>query len=477
MDARVKLQKEYEKLINSNWNFLDNDYTHIEKKHYHRTELQEIKLIDKMKEEIVKKLGELPMFVFITDFCNNFNIPGPYNDIDKAIIIIYHLIIGISINQMETYLNYTNFFRMYKYIYITKYDELNTWINNIIYNCSSNKNIRILSSFISNPELVKHVTLILDGHHNRIIYENVTVDQKILYSWKLKSPGLNTQFIIDINDIVVYISESLPCKDNNDDKMMINNINFSKFFSIYDNLCFDGLYINTLHETIAKFSLRNLELEESNFTFPINKQKKIKLADDEDKLNRYVAGFRSKIESYFANLGKKFNRFDAKNKIRVTKLETYNIQLRLCCALLNIKKIVDITNIIMEPKYSKWMEKEFNYPDINNIICKTKTVIFKINNMKLMKQRQLDTLTMLLNDIEIVEDDEINDNNMIIDSNKKSYEIQYIYRHRNDVNGNKEYLVKWKGYNKKHNSWVQEDDFINKEIVDEYNKDLMEEDI
>jgi hypothetical protein len=441
MDAEIKLQKEYEKLINLKWNFLNNEYTHVEKKHYHRTELQEIKLID------------------------------------KAIVIVYHLIIGVSINQMETYLNYTNFFRMYKYIYVTKYDELNDWINNFIYNCSSNKNIRILSSFINNPELVKHITLILDGHHNRIVYENVTVDQKVLYSWKLKAPGLNTQFIIDVNDVVVYVSDSLPCKDNNDDKMMVNNINFNKFFTIYDNLCFDGLYINTLHETIAKFSQRNLELEETNFTFPINKQKKIKLKDDEDKLNRYVAGFRSKIESYFANLGKKFNRFDAKNKIRVTKLETYNIQLRLCCVLLNIKKIVDITNLDMLPKYSKWMEKEFNYPDINNIVCKTNTVIFKLNNMKLMKQRQLDTLSMLLSDIDIVEDSEVIETDMIIDSSKKTYEIQYIYQHRKDSDGKKEYLVKWKGYNKKYNTWVKEDDFIENDILIEYNKDIMEEDL
>lgn len=130
---------------------------------------------------------------------------------------------------METYLSHTNVFRIYKFIYITKYEELNNWINNIIYNCSSNKNIRLLSSYINNPSLVKHVTLIMDGHHNKIIDENVTVNKKLSYSWKLKTPGLNTQFVIDVNDIIVYISESLPCKDNNDDKMMINNVNFNKF--------------------------------------------------------------------------------------------------------------------------------------------------------------------------------------------------------------------------------------------------------
>lgn len=109
-------------------------------------------------------------------------------------------------------------------------------------------------------------------------------------------------------------------------------------------MCFDGLYINTLYETIAKYSLRNLDLDESNFTFPIKKINKKDLEEDENKLNNYIGGFRSRIETYFANLGRTFIRFDAKNKIRITKLETYNIQLRLCCALLNIKKISEIAN-------------------------------------------------------------------------------------------------------------------------------------
>lgn len=479
MDAKVKLQKEYENLIISKWLFLENDYKTIENRNYHRTEEQEIKYIQEIKEDLYNKLGPLPVFIFLTDFCNRFYLPGPYNDIDKGIIILYHLIIGVSINQMEKYLSHTNFFRIYKYIYITKYEELNNWINNIIYNCSSNKNIRLLSSYINNPELVKHVTLIMDGHHNKITYENITMDKKLLYSWKLKTPGLNTQFVIDVNDIAVFISESLPCKDNNDDKMMINNVKFNKFFTIYDNMCFDGLYINTLHETIAKYSLRNLDLDESNFTFPINKKKKENLKDDETKLNTYIGGFRSRIETYFANLGKKFNRFDAKNKVRVTKLETYNIQLRLCCALLNIQKIAKLTNISEIDNYSKWLEKGFNYPNSSGIICKSETVNFKFNNMGIMRNRQLDTLNALLSNITVSDDivDNNNNNSEDIQKKDKTYEIQYIFKHRLDDKGNKEYYVKWKGYSKKQNTWVKECDFIEKELLNEYNKDLMDEDL
>lgn len=475
MDSKVKIQKEYERLIISKWSFLDNSYKPIEIKNYHRTVEQDIRNIQEMKKELYDKLGPIPVFIFITDFCNKFYIPGPYNDLDKGLIVLYHLVIGISINQMETYLSHTNFFRIYKFIYITKYEELNNWINNIIYNCSSNKNIRLLSSYINNPDLVKHVTLIMDGHHNKIIYENVTVDKKVLYSWKLKTPGLNTQFVIDVNDIAVFVSESLPCKDNNDDKMMINNVNFNKFFSIYDNLCFDGLYINTLHETIAKYSVRNLDLDESNFTFPIKKIKKKDLEDDEDKLNRYIGGFRSRIETYFANLGKTFKRFDSKNKVRVTKLETYNIQLRLCCALLNIKKISDITNLNTQNKFSKWMEKGFNYPDKNGIVSKSETVQFKFNNMTIMKNRQLDTLNALLNNISVSDDSDCT--SVDIQMKEKTYEVQYIYKHRLCDDGMNEYHVKWKGYGKKYNTWVRECDFVESDLLNEYKKDLMEEDL
>lgn len=109
MDAKLKLQKEYEKLIASKWHFLNNNYKPVIKKNFHRTELQDIERIEEIKQVLYDALGVIPVFIFITDFCNNFNIPGPYKDIDKAIIILYHLIVGVSINQMETYLSYANF--------------------------------------------------------------------------------------------------------------------------------------------------------------------------------------------------------------------------------------------------------------------------------------------------------------------------------------------------------------------------------
>lgn len=487
-ELEKKLQKEYEKLVNNKWSFLNNDYKLTGKIGYHRTELQEIKNIAEIKKEIEDKIGVLATFVFITDFCSKFKLPGPYKDIDKALIIIYHMICGVSINQMVLYLNVSNYFKLYKYLYITKYDELNKWINEIMFNCFSNLNIRLLTARINNPELVKHVTLLMDGHHNKIIYENIDINKEEMYSWKLKKSGLNTQFIIDINKIVIFVSESLPCRDNNDDLMFINNIDFSKFFSIYDNICFDGLYENTLLETVEKYGQANIEMDLSNFTYPIKKDKNIDLEENEEKFNKYCGGFRSTVETYFSYLGKVFKRFHGQTNVRVTKFKTYNIQLRLACLLLNLKTFSEISNLVIPEKCYSWTRKSFDYPH-QGIIPKTEKIVFKFTLAEKINNKQSDLLNAIMYDNTPMNIDDAN-NNIIkdlsvgdylstVNSNKKNklYEVQYIISHKINASTNeKEYFVKWRKYPKQHNSWVKESDFNEREIIDNYYKSLMEED-
>jgi hypothetical protein len=472
---RFKLQKEYEILVNNKWYFLNNEYN-LEHNIYHRTEnLKEIRNIDKIKEEIEDKIGVLATFVFITDFCSKFKLPGPYNDIDKALIVLYHMICGISINQMVLYLDVSNYFRIYKYIFIKKYDELNRWINDLLYNCFSNKNIRVLSSYINNPELLKHVTLLLDGHHNKIIYENIDINKEEMYSWKLRKPGLNTQFILDLNKIVIYVSDSLPCRDNNDDLMFINNIEFKTFFTTYDNIAFDGLYQNTLLETIQKYK-DNTDMELSNFTYPINKTKNKELEENDKKFNKYLGGFRSTIETYFSHLGNTFKRFSGQNNIRVTKLKTYNIQLRLACLLLNIKRFQEISDLKLSGnKYSLWTQKSFDYPPKIGIIPKTDPLIFRFNIIENVKNKQIDLLNVMMYNNNINNDTtEINNNKKRNNDNNQIYEIQYIIDSRiNKEVNKKEYLVKWKKYPKKYNSWVLESDFDQKQIIEEYEKSII----
>ena len=89
---------------------------------------------------------------------------------------------------------------------------------------------RYLNIYLYNPYMFKHVTLLMDGHHNKITYEDIYLNKKELYSYKLNSNGLNTQFIVDMNNIVVNVSNSLPCKMNNDDNMFISDINMLNIY-------------------------------------------------------------------------------------------------------------------------------------------------------------------------------------------------------------------------------------------------------
>jgi stringent starvation protein B len=329
--------------------------------------------------------------------------------------------------------------------------------------------LRLLCAKKFNPSLVDNITLLLDGHHNRIVYQNVFLDKKELYSWKLKKNGLNTQFLIDVNKMCIYVSDSLPCKMNNDDNMFLN-INLNNFYSETDCICFDGLYENTLDEFIDKYKNIGYNISLQNFCFPIKKTKNIDLLEDEIKFNDILGGFRSKIESYFAELGSVFKRFSGQTKVRITESKIYNIQLKLAIVLLNIKYFKELFNLEEVNHYNKWRIDNFDYSYSNNIelnldvSLKTKYKVEEINNIKNL---QLDFINKL----------KIGDkNNNILDIDKCSesmeveeevYEVQYIIKHKK-VLSNYEYYVKWRNYGKEKNSWVKDTDFTETTIIFEY---------
>jgi hypothetical protein len=60
--------------------------------------------------------------------------------------------------------------------------------------------------------------------------------------------------------------------------------------------------------------------------------------------------------------------------------------------------------------------------------------------------------------------------NLIRDLNKNNqfYEIENIIQHKLMDNNEYTFLVKWKGYESKDNSWVNEKDFNTKDIIKKY---------
>ncbi len=460
--------------------YINNGYVKFVKSKYYRTRIQDIPNIEKVKLNIYDKLGPVAPYIFLTSFCNKIKIPGAYNDIEKGLLLLEFLLNGFSFHQMEIYIYETNFYRIYQSVFIDKDNKkiLNDWLDDMLFTCFSTNVLRLLSSKKMNPSLFDHVTLFLDGHHSKIAYQDINLEKTDLYSYKLKTNGLNTQFLIDCNNICVYISNSLPCKNNTDDNMFLN-LKLNTFFRNGDCICFDGLYQNTVDEIIEKYNNVGFDISIDNFTFPIRKDRGIKLALDEENYNSQLGSFRSRIETYFATLGKIFKRFDAQQKIRITDNELYNLQLKLACVLLNIKTFSELFS--MEDNnnlFEKWREDGFDYvrPNeinlslLNNMISsKTQYRLENIQNIKNYQNTLLQNTISALQNIDIMEeDDNITTDNYIADIQKeKTYEIQYIIKHRGSTE-DREFYVKWKKYPKDQNSWVKAIDFVEKDIIDDY---------
>lgn len=474
MDLKTILEDEYYEIHSNHWKFMDNTYKSNIKKQYHRSKIDNYMNIQKIKKHVLESLGAIPVFVFLTEICSKIKMPSPIYNIEKGILIIELLLNGFSISEMKIYDPNDSFYKVYKSIFIDNYELLEDWIEKLMCNCFSNPSTRLIYSKLYNPKHFEHCTLMLDGRHNKIIVEDIDLDKKDLYSWKLKNNALNTQFIIDSAGFVVFVSESLPCKYNNDDNMFMNNIHLNKFFKLTDCLCFDGLYENVLQEVLNKYNNVGLQINKSNFCFPIKKEKNVDLEEDEADFNTQLGSYRSTIESYFAKFSNTFKRFGNRANTRITKEKTYNIQIKLAILLYNIKHFVEMNNVEEKPYHRLWLEENFdffnNIDKFNFIENKPKTLYKKedIDNMKLI---QNDAINKILSDGNFRNDIRKNrmqiDNSDNNDSEEKLYEIQYIIKHRKLENGY-EYEVKWRNYKKQMNSWIHESDFKSTEIITNY---------
>ena len=83
---------------------------------------------------------------------------------------------------MEIYIPESSFFKIYESLFIKNYEFLEQWLNEKMKFCFSSPLLRLLCAKKINPDIFDNVTLMLDGHHNRIIYQDINLDKKELYS-------------------------------------------------------------------------------------------------------------------------------------------------------------------------------------------------------------------------------------------------------------------------------------------------------
>ncbi|KAI7849172.1 hypothetical protein BDC45DRAFT_415429, partial [Circinella umbellata] len=67
----------------------------------------------------------ISVFFFITVLYTNKEYPAPYLEIEKALLLLYHLTEGLTSKTMKQYMPYTTFYSFYKEFWINNYNNLN----------------------------------------------------------------------------------------------------------------------------------------------------------------------------------------------------------------------------------------------------------------------------------------------------------------------------------------------------------------
>jgi hypothetical protein len=479
-----KLEEEYFNIFINHWQFLNDGWPDIEKKKYNRQKLKDIDFIEDVKEKLYKKLGIIPVYFFLIVLWEPMDYCAPYRNIEKGLMILYYFITDLSMNELNGYIPRSSFYDVYNQFFVGKFNKLNKIIDCCLENMFSNINIRLLSSLNNNPKYFEHITLYIDGHDTRGI-EIKNLNKASFYSYKLKKSGFRTQVIIDVNDMILYVSESKPCKNFNDGTMF-TNMNINNKLHQLDCLALDGGYSQFVQKVIDNSNILNIK----NFVYPFRKPKNNKLNDNENKYNLIFGSFRSKIEDIFSDLGNTFERLNNKKPIRTDNIDIFNLQFKMCCLLSNIKRIEEKGLINAEDTHKNWMLNNFDFPfkndfiNNNNIISEKSIKLdnrINLDSHLLILQKQFlgldinntsmninNNINQIINNISELENmDEIDDNVEMKNNDESVYEVEIIINHRG-TGLNTEYLIKWKNYSNDYNTWAKIDKFDTTDCIDDY---------
>jgi hypothetical protein len=496
------LQNEIDQLILNEWSFLNENWKKKQNNYKHRTELKYIKDIQNIKKELLNKLGYTSVFFFLTKLFTNKDYPSPYFEIEKGLYLIYHLISGVTSKDMKRNLPYSSFYKYYKEFWITNYENLNKYADLCLKNMFSNIKIRVYSALIKNPQNFKNITLMLDGHDSTIEYDKPDISTQKRWSYKLKAAGIRTQVLTDINNFIVHVSDSQLCGVSSDGGMFLNMKLYNKMDK-RDVMAIDGGYTLFINQFEKLCENKNIKLNDNNFFYPIRKEPNEELNREEKHFNDVFGSFRSSIENIFGELGNTFKRFSNNNStLKTDDIKYINLQLKIAFLLKNIKLFTETFNIITQDHHKLWFSQNFEFPTDEKLIdIVLNNQIKQMGKIKIMTQLQSDFEDLNLDNSMIIDDEEDNENinnnedvdfpeynnmnkkkrkkgkskrkinlSLIRDINKNNnfYEIENIIQHNLNKEGNYEFLVKWKDYDISENSWVNENDFNEKNIIRDY---------
>ena len=157
-------------------------------------------------------------------------------------MLLYQIVSGYTGKDIDQFIPYSTFYDLYKMFWIKNYDKLVKIVNKDLSEMFSNIKIRILKAQLSNPVGFKLVTLLIDDYDGKVKYYNPESDKKLMYSYKLKKPGIRTQIVHDKNKMILFISHSEKCAVGNDGTMFIN-MKLHRKLHLGDCIGMDGGYI------------------------------------------------------------------------------------------------------------------------------------------------------------------------------------------------------------------------------------------
>jgi hypothetical protein len=445
----------FNSLMEEHWTFLHSKWPEMEPTKFHRTEIKCVSQIDKVKKIVLEKLGAIPVFFFLTVLFQTQHYPGPYRNVEKGLLILYHLLKGCTFSEMAEFIPQSTFHDIHKSFYGRERslnELLDKQVTYLLANMFSTIKIRIISAKEKNPELFKTVTLLLDGHDTRA--KEVGTRSSEAYSYKLKKSGFRTQVCIDMNKMVLFVSESAPCSQN--DGVMFTNINLKDKIHESDCIGLDGGYTLFVNQVLKL----NDKFQESNFVCPIRKPKNAKLSAEEVEYNKRFGSFRSSIESFFGELGKTFEKLNNGKSIITTNPNVFNLQFKVACLLLNIKTFVKLGVLPVEPIHGLWLENQWDYPAADNTPNTESLSISTLKDAATNSQKMSENQARLLAGVSSYEMDE------------DEYEFEAIIGHKG-IGKNRRYLVKWKGCKETENTWLSKGDFTNEDYIDDYESNLL----
>jgi hypothetical protein len=363
-EQKEKLLKEQYSDIYMNM-FKSNTWKRIKREFYHRSILKPIPEIENIKKNLEEKLGNITVFFFLNEYCDPFDIKGPYNNLECYLLILYQLVSGCSQSELE--IPQSTYQDIYSQFWIDRKGKLFKKNNLILLKFSTIKS-RILSASLQNPNDFKSCTVLIDGIHSRINYTNKEDLKKYrsgaFYSYKFKKNGVITNCADSIDGFFIYTSKSKPASDEVDGQQ----VKLSNGFKLYEELdskndCifFDGGYKLFFNQIVEELNDNGKNFSLDNFIAPPRKTIGIDFEEEETEFINKFGAFRSAKETTFSKFQNIFGRFKKCNSHVYNDLKIFQDQFSLCWIIYNVKLLIEKLTPEIDDFMKYWLIKDFDF--------------------------------------------------------------------------------------------------------------------